>query len=164
MGKALAGVMGKALAGVTGKALAGVTGKAPAALTFGEWVDGALPTPPTFDDLDYHLTTMFPPVRPRGYLEVRYLDAQPGGDWVLPLAMLTSLFAREETVDAAAAIAEPAAERWVQAARDGLADPVIAAVVPRLVELACAALDDTDLPTDTKADIARGLSTREGLK
>ncbi len=147
-----------------GKALAGVTGKAPAALTFGEWVDGALPTPPTFDDLDYHLTTMFPPVRPRGYLEVRYLDAQPGGDWVLPLAMLTSLFAREETVDAAAAIAEPAAERWVQAARDGLADPVIAAVVPRLVELACAALDDTDLPTDTKADIARGLSTREGLK
>ena len=34
--------------------------------------------PPTTDDLDYHVSTLFPPVRPRGYLEVRYLDAQPG--------------------------------------------------------------------------------------
>ena len=30
------------------------------------------------DDVDTHLTTLFPPVRPRGgYLEVRFLDAQP---------------------------------------------------------------------------------------
>ncbi len=36
-----------------------------------------LPIPETADAA-YHLTTLFPPVRPRGgYLEVRYLDAQP---------------------------------------------------------------------------------------
>ncbi|GAB3766984.1 glutamate-cysteine ligase family protein [Microlunatus parietis] len=36
-----------------------------------------LPIPETTDPA-YHLTTLFPPVRPRGgYLELRYLDAQP---------------------------------------------------------------------------------------
>ena len=36
-----------------------------------------LPIPQTADP-GYHLSTLFPPVRPRGgYLEVRYLDAQP---------------------------------------------------------------------------------------
>jgi glutamate--cysteine ligase len=36
-----------------------------------------LPIPETADPC-YHLSTLFPPVRPRGgYLEVRYLDAQP---------------------------------------------------------------------------------------
>jgi glutamate--cysteine ligase len=36
-----------------------------------------LPIPATADPT-YHLSTLFPPVRPRGgYLEVRYLDAQP---------------------------------------------------------------------------------------
>ena len=51
-----------------------------AGLTFAAWIDGARPATagPTTDDLDYHLSTLFPPVRPRGYLEVRYLDAQPG--------------------------------------------------------------------------------------
>ncbi|WP_117213094.1 ergothioneine biosynthesis glutamate--cysteine ligase EgtA [Allorhizocola rhizosphaerae] len=136
----------------------------PPGVTFGGWIEGALPTRPTYDDLDYHMTTMFPPVRPRGYLELRYIDAQPGGDWVLPVAMITALFAREETVDAATELAEPAGQRWVQAARDGLADPVIASVVPRLVELACVALDDTDLPADMKADVAKRLSSREGLR
>lgn len=35
---------------------------------------------PAAADASYHLSTLFPPVRPRGgYLEVRYLDAQPRG-------------------------------------------------------------------------------------
>lgn len=46
--------------------------------TFGEWVSGCVVgvAPPTEEDLDYHLSTLFPPVRPRGWFEVRYLDAQ----------------------------------------------------------------------------------------
>ncbi|HCT76641.1 MAG TPA: ergothioneine biosynthesis glutamate--cysteine ligase EgtA [Micromonosporaceae bacterium] len=36
---------------------------APPAVTFADWIGGALPVPPTFDDLRYHLTTLFPPVR-----------------------------------------------------------------------------------------------------
>ncbi|MGK5169663.1 ergothioneine biosynthesis glutamate--cysteine ligase EgtA, partial [Geodermatophilus sp. CPCC 205761] len=51
---------------------------------FGAWVTGAAPLGgrrPTAADLDYHLTTLFPPVRPRGYLEIRYLDAAPEPWW-----------------------------------------------------------------------------------
>lgn len=46
-------------------------------LPFREWAKGALHRPPTQDDLAYHATTLFPPVRPRGWLEVRVLDALP---------------------------------------------------------------------------------------
>ena len=45
----------------------------------------ALPGPPTVKDLDYHISTLFPPVRPRGHLEIRYVDAQPGRRWALPV-------------------------------------------------------------------------------
>ncbi|MFC0529403.1 glutamate-cysteine ligase family protein [Phytohabitans kaempferiae] len=120
----------------------------PGPLTFADWiagVAGAPRRPPTYDDLDYHLSTLFTPVRARGYLEVRYLDAQPCGDWLAPVAVLTALFAREETVDEASARALPAADRWVAAARDGLGDPVVGAVVPEVLELARDALADTDL-------------------
>jgi glutamate--cysteine ligase len=132
---------------------------APPGVTFADWIGGALPWPPTFDDLSYHLTTMFPPVRPRGHYEIRYLDAQPAEGWMAPVAMLTALFSREETVDVAAEIAAPAADRWMEAARLGLADPIIAAVVPRLTDLACRALSDTDLPAPVIAAVAEQLST-----
>jgi len=41
---------------------------------------------------DYHLSTLFPPVRPRGgYLEIRYLDAQPVGRIAEAVAVLAAL-------------------------------------------------------------------------
>ncbi|HCT78850.1 MAG TPA: ergothioneine biosynthesis glutamate--cysteine ligase EgtA [Micromonosporaceae bacterium] len=131
---------------------------APPGVTFADWIDGALPSPPTFDDLRYHLSTVFPPVRPRGHYEVRYLDAQPGAGWMVPVAMLAALFAREETVDAAAEIAAPAADRWLQAAQEGLSDAVIASVIPPLIQLACQALSDTDLPPPITTEVAERLS------
>jgi glutamate--cysteine ligase len=36
---------------------------------------------PTVDDVLEHLTTLFPPVRPRGFFEVRTLDAQDDDAW-----------------------------------------------------------------------------------
>jgi glutamate--cysteine ligase len=50
-----------------------------------------LPIPATADPW-YHLSTLFPPVRPRGgYLEVRYLDAQPLGRIGEAITTITSL-------------------------------------------------------------------------
>jgi glutamate--cysteine ligase len=95
--------------------------------TFGQWVSGVTGADrPTEDDLAYHLTTLFPPVRPRGWLEVRYLDAQPAGLWPVPLAVLTALVNDAAAAGAAGEAAEPAAGRWAQAARVGLDDPVLA--------------------------------------
>ena len=58
---------------------------APSGLTFRNWIRGAASPGPTADDLTYHMTTLFPPVRPQGHLELRVIDAQPGDDgWIVP--------------------------------------------------------------------------------
>ncbi|MDG4764720.1 glutamate-cysteine ligase family protein [Solwaraspora sp. WMMD406] len=132
----------------------------PGPVSFGEWIRTGSPRPPTYADLDLHLSTLFPPVRPRGYLEIRYLDAQPRSEWILPAAVLWALFARDETVEAAISYAAPVADRWLAAARHGLADPDLAAAARSLVDLACGALPDTDLPTDTVEMVIRALGDR----
>ncbi len=51
---------------------------------FADWADGRVllgDRRPTVADLDYHLTTLFPPVRPRRFLEIRYLDSVPDALW-----------------------------------------------------------------------------------
>lgn len=117
---------------------------APAGLTFGAWADGALPGDrPTYDDLEYHLSTLFPPVRPRGYLEVRYLDAQPGDGWIAPTLLLAVLLSDPVLVDRAMAAAEPGAGRWFPAAREGLADRLVHRAARDVVELGAGALDRT---------------------
>ncbi|MFR0355694.1 ergothioneine biosynthesis glutamate--cysteine ligase EgtA [Streptomyces sediminimaris] len=107
----------------------------PEGLTFREWAESGAPRPPTREDLDYHITTLFPPVRPRGFLELRMIDAQPGEDgWIVPLAVTAALFDDPEAAETAYRTVKPLAERalarpaphnplWIDAARDGLADP-----------------------------------------
>jgi glutamate--cysteine ligase len=107
----------------------------PEGLTFREWTRSGAPRPPTREDLDYHITTLFPPVRPRGHLELRMIDAQPGDDgWIVPLAVATALFDDPEAAETAYRAVKPLAERglsvpaphnalWIDAARTGLADP-----------------------------------------
>lgn len=132
----------------------------PPGVTFADWIDGALPRPPTTDDLDYHVSTLFPPVRPRGYLEVRYLDTQPGRDWVVPVAVLAALLADPDTVRRAAAISGPVAGRWRVAARYGLGDPPLAEAAAELLDLALEALPQLELPAGTQEEISRGIRRR----
>ncbi|WP_341716058.1 ergothioneine biosynthesis glutamate--cysteine ligase EgtA [Micromonospora sp. FIMYZ51] len=133
----------------------------PPDVTFADWLDGALPRPPTTDDLEYHVSTLFPPVRPRGYLELRYLDAQPGRGWVVPLAVVAALFADAETIGAATAVAMPVAEDWTIAARQGLANPGLAAAAAGLLDLAVAALPRLDLPAALHDEIDKGVRRRQ---
>ncbi|MFG2048871.1 ergothioneine biosynthesis glutamate--cysteine ligase EgtA [Micromonospora sp. NPDC048935] len=133
---------------------------APPGVTFADWLDGALPRPPTTDDLDYHVSTLFPPVRPRGYLELRYLDTQPGRDWRLPLAVLSALFTDAGTVGVAHTIAAPVADRWSVAAKQGLADPALATAAAALLDLALRTLPRLDLPAAVHDEIERGVRRR----
>ena len=106
----------------------------PEGLTFRDWIRTGAPRPPTREDLDYHVTTLFPPVRPRGHLELRMIDAQPGDDgWIVPLAVTAALFDDPEAAETAYRAVKPLAERtlglpaphnplWLDAARGGLAD------------------------------------------
>ena len=106
---------------------------APSGLTFRDWVRGAVGPPPTADDLDYHMSTLFPPVRPRGHLELRVIDAQPGDGWIVPTAVVSALLDDPVAAEAAMAAVEPLqkdcrpGELLLRAARLGQDDPQLAA-------------------------------------
>jgi glutamate--cysteine ligase len=127
----------------------------PHGMTFADWLNGAGPERPTTDDLDYHLSTMFTPVRPHGYLEVRYLDAQRGDGWVTPVALLAALLSTPRTVDAVLDACLPVGDRWLPAARDGLADRALATAAAAVLDLGARALPGMGLGTDlTEAIVA----------
>jgi glutamate--cysteine ligase len=132
--------------------------EAPAGLTFGAWADGALPEDrPTYEDLDYHLSTLFPPVRPRGYLEVRYLDSQAGDGWIAPTLLLTALMSDPAVIDRAQAAAEPAAGRWFPAAREGLDDKLVLQAARDVVGLSTDVLDRTGVDHELLDQVATRL-------
>jgi glutamate--cysteine ligase len=162
---------------------------APPGLTLRDWVSGrprhgrasnggTRLRAPTADDLAYHVSTLFPPVRPHGHLELRMIDAQPGDDWIVPLAVSCALLGDERASAAAMAAADrlwagqgPAGEwsrttgrpagtgagprteagaenPWPRAARLGPADPAIARASRDCFAAARAALDRMGAPTE----------------
>jgi glutamate--cysteine ligase len=126
--------------------------------TFAEWIDDharlAL-RPATLADLQYHLTTLFPPVRPRGAVEIRYLDAQRGDGWVVPLAVVYSLVEDADAGSRALEAVEPTIGRWLEAARQGLANPNLAAASITLLDLATESLDRAGQPSWLIERVAR---------
>ncbi|MDQ4118614.1 MAG: ergothioneine biosynthesis glutamate--cysteine ligase EgtA [Actinomycetota bacterium] len=121
---------------------------APPSVTFADWVDGhrrdgVLERAPTTADLDYHISTLFPPVRPHGHVEVRYVDGQAGADWALPTAVLLALTSSPEIESRVRDVCAPVRDRWAVAARDALADPPLARAAGTLFGMACDVLRDT---------------------
>jgi glutamate--cysteine ligase len=107
-------------------------------VSFEDWLRGSGPVgrPPTVADLDYHLTTLFPPVRPRGYLEIRCIDALPDRWWPAMAAITTTLVDDPVAADRAAELCEPVAEAWESAARSGLEDVTLRRAVTGCLEVA----------------------------
>lgn len=163
----------------------------PAGLTFRNWLRGAdQPRPPGFagatvptaDDLIYHLSTLFPPVRPRGHFELRMIDAQSGDGWIIPVAVVAALTDDPVAADAAMAAVEPVwrdpgqpaapvpppranaawassarqegASPWLRAARLGLADPVLARAARECFDAAEASLARSNAPPQLRNEIA----------
>jgi glutamate--cysteine ligase len=135
---------------------------APPGLTFAAWVaePALVGRRPTVDDLDYHLSTLFPPVRPKGYLEIRYLDSQPGARWVTPFALLAALMASPSTIDRVLDLTEASAQLWYRAARRGLADPVLAATARKVIQLGAGCLDHLDLSAAQRRQVLDDLALR----
>jgi len=46
---------------------------------------------PTIEDWETHLTTLFPDVRPKGFLESRFIDGQAKPNWAVPAVLTTAL-------------------------------------------------------------------------
>ena len=110
-----------------------------ASVPFERWASGEVRLggrAPTAADLDTHLTTLFPPVRLRGYLEVRYLDMTVPRWWPAIAAVVTTLMDDPVAADLATEATERAAQRWTKAARQGLGDAVLADSARRCLEIA----------------------------
>jgi len=156
---------------------------APPGVTFRDWLRGDTgpQRAPTAEDLDYHLSTLFPPVRPRGHMELRMIDAQPGDGWIVPAAVVTALADDDRAADAALAAAEPlwkgplfngplfngplfngplrngspdAEDPWLRAARCGPADPLISQASRRCFEAAGTALARLAVPAAIRRAVA----------
>jgi glutamate--cysteine ligase len=135
---------------------------APPGLTFRDWLrDGGSGTlrAPTTEDLDYHLSTLFPPVRPRGHMELRMIDAQRDNGWIVPAAVASALADDERAADAAMAAAEPvwdgpADDPWLRAARSGPGDPLIGRASRQCFEAVDAALGRSGAPAEIRQAVA----------
>ncbi len=137
----------------------GLPWTAPHGLTFRQWIASGTPRRPTLGDLAYHLTTLFPPVRPRGHLELRMIDTQCADNWVVPVAVAAALLddaaAQDRALEAATELSEQAARSdistWATAARDGVANPLFRKAAARCFEAALACLSREDTPEHTVA-------------
>jgi glutamate--cysteine ligase len=106
---------------------------------FADWADGRVllgGRRPTQADLDYHLTTLFPPVRPRRWLEIRYLDSLPDAVWPAVVFTLVTLLDDPVAADIAAEATQAVATAWDRAAQIGLGDRRLREAATRCVQTA----------------------------
>jgi glutamate--cysteine ligase len=106
---------------------------------FADWADGRVllgGRRPTLADLDYHLTTLFPPVRPRRWLEIRYLDSLPDAVWPAVVFTLVTLLDDPVAADIAADATAAVATAWDRAAQIGLGDRRLREAAVRCVQTA----------------------------
>lgn len=139
--------------------------------TFADWLESGHQIGwPTRPDLDYHLTTLFPPVRPRGWFELRMFDTLPTPFWHVAVAV-TSALVDDDAGDAAVDASADTHDLWVDAAQLGLAHPLIGEAAARVFTLGLDALerlgaDDATLNVATTYHerwVARGRSPADDL-
>ncbi len=139
----------------------------PAPLPFRRWIDnGHELGHPTEDDLLYHLTTLFPPVRTKGWLELRMIDMLPDPWWRVAIAVTFALLCDTEASGVAEEATARCGDRWYEAARFGLADERLrvaaqrcfAAVGDAVSRMTCDALTRDAVQRYTERFISRGRS------
>lgn len=110
--------------------------------TFGEWLARGGPHGwPTLDDLAYHLTTLFPPVRPKGWLEIRILDALPEPWWTAAAGVAVALMDDDEAAAVADEASGATAGLLPDAIRGGLDHPALATAATACVDAAVDGLE-----------------------
>lgn len=119
---------------------------------FSAWVEEGHPEfgPPSVSDLETHLSTLFPEVRPRGgTLELRGLDSLPRRWWPAPVTVWASLIyddqARGQAIDMLSPAAASLRAIWRVASARGLADPELGRVAEKVAQLAVDAARRLDL-------------------
>ena len=129
-------------------------------LTFAQWIEhGSERGWPTVDDLTYHLSTLFPPVRPQGRFELRMIDALPDPWWRVAVAVTTALLDDPEAAAAAERATTSIRNRWCDAAEHGLTDPDFARAASSCFDVALDALPRLGASRPT-VDLVQAFITR----
>jgi glutamate--cysteine ligase len=125
-------------------------------LSFGEWMaSGHELGYPTVSDFEYHLTTLFPPVRPRGWLELRYVDALPDPWWRVPVVVAACLLDDDEASATAGEAVARCEGSWRDAARCGLSHPGLASAADSCFDAALAACSRLEVDESNTDLVAR---------
>jgi glutamate--cysteine ligase len=123
--------------------------------SFAQWIEvGHELGYPTLADFEYHLTTLFPPVRPRGWLELRMIDSLPDPWWRVAVAVATTLIVDDASAAAVAHEVAAARDLGLDAARHGLSHPALAASARTCFETALEALARLGTDAATIAAVA----------
>ncbi|MEX2586405.1 MAG: glutamate-cysteine ligase family protein [Actinomycetota bacterium] len=119
-------------------------------MSFGEWLaDGHALGFPELSDLEAHLTTLFPPIRPKGWLELRMIDALPDPWWRVPVALASAIVYDEKAARSVQEAIEPTADLWAVAARHGMSHSLLAESARVCFAAALEALDRLDVDDET---------------
>lgn len=109
-------------------------------LTFRDWITNGHPLgSPTADDFAYHLTTLFPPVRPRGSVEMRMIDALPDPWDHAAAAVTTAVLYDARVADVVQSVSEASDATWRDAAVHGVRHPALRRAATAIVEAAIGA-------------------------
>lgn len=132
-------------------------------LPFGRWLaHGSDWGWPTREDFAYHLTTLFPPLRPRGWLEFRMLDALPAPSRTAAAA-ITAVTMLDSCAERFSGLLQEASVDWVRAARFGLRDPRLRRAAIELMRAALQHLDELEAEPG-RCDAARDFAERYTLR
>ena len=125
---------------------------------FAEWV---VRGEATVDDWRKHLTTLFPEVRPKGYLEVRCIDALPPEWCSVPLSVVAGILADPASLrEAAEVVGAPDSVLLQDAARLGLAEPRISRGAVDLFDVALRGGARTGVVQGRPLEVARAFFER----
>ncbi len=112
--------------------------------SFSSWLLAAEARPDS-EDLEHHLSTLFPPVRPRGYLEIRYLDALPPRWMDVPIYLLSGLLYDQAACRQALELlqAQPplSLTSWLTAAQSGVCAPPVRDLAAALFDIGQEGMD-----------------------
>jgi glutamate--cysteine ligase len=131
----------------------------PPGLSFGEWIAHGHPVGwPTQADLRYHLTTLFPPIRPRGWLELRMLDALPPEARAAAVHAVCAAMSPTVAPELMARLPDTR-DLWSTAARAGLTHPTLRAAALIWLDTAEGFLQQSP-PHDAAAELVGAFADR----
>lgn len=132
-------------------------------MTFGHWMRyGSAFGWPTVEDFRYHLTTLFPPIRPRGWMEVRVLDGLPTR-WITAATVAVAVASQTHVMQELRENVPDVSHLYNEAAQQGLKHPTLLLAARSIMDILVRnvrSVSDRTEHTDALVDFAERYTSR----